>query len=905
MRKTILFPSLLLLLGSWACATGSQPNTPASTAANTADAPPVGQLPQEVTPKHYSLRLDVDPRQERFSGKVRIRTDITDTRSTIWLHGKDLQVTDASVEVGDQKIPATFDLVEAEIGLARLLLNEAVGPGEVVLELEYNAPYDQNLQGLYQVEHADEKYAFTQFESHFARQCFPGFDEPRFKTPFDIQVVTHNNDVAVTTTAEISRKSMEDNTTEIQFGTTAALPTYLIAFAVGPLDVVDHGALPPAGVRKEPLPFRGVAVKGKGPQLKYAMENTGALLEALETYFGRPYPFSKLDIIAVPDFASGAMENVGAVTFRESLLLLDPENAPIEQRKWFTSVMAHELAHMWFGNLVTMPWWDDIWLNEAFATWMAAKIVTIVHPDYDGDVSFQERVQRSMQQDSLVSARQIRQPIESTHDIRNAFDSITYSKGGGVLAMFERYMGEETFQEGLRRYMERHQYGSATYADLLNAFSQAAGRDVTTPFETFLFQPGLPQLETRVSCEAKPTLHLSQSRFLPVGSTGDTNQVWQIPLCARYGKGDQVKESCTLLREKEGMLALDFCPDWVMPNAQGAGYFRFSLPGEELGALLNKGRKHLSTKERLSIADSLNGSIVAASMSADDIFSRVPLLTADPHRAVVLAPVSWLEFAADHLVKPEEQKRVHAFAQKSYRPVLEKLGLAPQNEQEAGDMRQLRSGVVGFLALSMADEDTLSKAAALGRAYIGYGADNEIHADAVEPSMVSNVLAAALRADGAVFFDALSAQLDKSQDALLRSYLIRAMAHATDASLAKRARALSIDSRLRSNERLLPLFVQSGQQETRADTWQFVIDNYDELVKVLPNTHLGAMPYVASSFCSEGDAEKVDAFFGPRVTELPGGPRNLASVLESVKLCAIRAERHRSAAARFFNDTSL
>ena len=905
MRNRIQLLILPLFLGVWACATGSQSKAPESPATSSDDAPPVGQLPSEVTPRHYALRLDVDPRQERFSGQVSIRTDIADTRSIIWLHGKDLEVTEALVEVGDRKLPAKYEVVEAEIGLSRLVLQEEVGPGEVVLQLDYNAAYDHNLQGLYQVEHADEKYAFTQFESHFARHCFPGFDEPRFKTPFDIQVVTHENDVAVTTTAEISRKSVGDKSTEIQFGTTAALPTYLIAFAVGPLDVVDNGALPPAGVRKEPLPFRGVAVKGKGAQLKYAMENTGPLLEALETYFGRPYPFSKLDIIAVPDFASGAMENVGAVTFRESLLLLDPENAPVEQRKWFTSVMAHELAHMWFGNLVTMPWWDDIWLNEAFATWMAARIVTTVHPEYGGDVSLQERVQRAMQQDSLVSARQIRQPIESTHDIRNAFDSITYSKGGGVLAMFERYMGEDTFQEGLRQYMTRHEYGSATYADLLNAFSQAAGRDMTTPFETFLFQPGLPHVATSLSCDKKPTLHLSQSRFLPVGSTGDTNQTWQIPVCARYGKGEQTKESCTLLRDKTGDLALDFCPDWVMPNAQGAGYFRFSMPGKDLGALLKKGRPHLSTKERLSIADSLNGSIAAASMSADDIFARVPLLTADPHRAVVLAPVGWLEFAADHLVAPEEQKRVHAVAQKSYRPVLQKLGLAPQDAQEAGDMRQLRSGVVGFLALSMADEDTLSKAAALGRAYLGYGGDNEIHPDAVEPSMVSNVLAAALRADGAPFFEALSAQLDKSEDALLRIYLIRAMAHATEPGLAKRARALSIDPRLRSNERLTPLFVQAGQQETRADTWQFVNDNYDELVKVLPNTHLGAMPYVASSFCSDKDADKVEAFFSSRVKELPGGPRNLASVIESVKLCAVRAERHRSAAARFFNNPSL
>ncbi len=319
----------------------------------------------------------------------------------------------------------------------------------------------------------------------------------------------------------------------MHFAPTLPLPSYLIAFAVGPLDIVPAPDVPPNAVRKRALPLRAVTTKGHGKEIAYALAHTGEILAVLEQIFGIEYPYDKLDIIAVPD-KGGAMENAGAVTFSDGLLLFDEKKAPLWQKRGYASVMAHELAHQWVGDLVTAAWWDDIWLNESFATFIGAKAADQWDPKMDGRMELLDGVQGAIGSDSLVSARSIRQPIESTNDIENAFDGITYQKGGGVLSMFERWVGPATFAKGLHDYLSQHRFASATADDFLSAESAAAGKDVKTPFHTFLDQPGVPFVEAEVKCDGSPRLHLKQSRYLPMGSTGDSNKTWQIPICARY-----------------------------------------------------------------------------------------------------------------------------------------------------------------------------------------------------------------------------------------------------------------------------------------------------------------------------------------------------------------------------------
>lgn len=899
MRRYI---ALLLLPALLSCATSTEAGRPDEGAAEATpprasaeEAPPTGQLPNEVVPLRYDLDLTIVPAERRFSGRVAIAVEAARSTERIWLHGQNLEVESAAVVIGERRVPATFTQ-RTDSGVAALEVEEPVGPGPLTLELVYNAPFDEQLKGLYRVEEGGHAYAFTQFESHFARLAFPSFDEPRFKTPFAITVRAHAGDTVITATRETAAPvEGPDGLATWTFAETPPLPTYLIAFAVGPLDVVEvEGGLPPNEIRKEALPFRGIAAKGKGPRLKYALEHTGPILSALENYFGEPHPFSKLDVIAVPDFSAGAMENVGAVTFREYLLLVDEKTAPITQKQAFAAVMAHELAHMWFGNIVTMPWWDDIWLNEAFATWMAYKVVDQVHPSYEMQVGLKERVLDTMGYDSLTSARQIRQPIESDHDIRNAFDSITYSKGGGVLSMFERWLGEETFRDGIRRYLEKHRYGSATYADLLSALSEAAEKDVKTPFESFLFQPGVPLVDVDVRCEAgqAPTLEVRQQRYLPLGSALEAEKTWKAPVCVRFAVGKEQKQQCVLVEEASvsAPLEAERCPSWVVPNADGAGYYRWSLTPGWLDKLPFE---QLPVKERLDYADSLRAAFAAGRIDAEEALKRLGPVAKDRHRAVAVAALPVASYVVQHLVPETASAEAKAWARQLYRPAASRLGYAPKGREEPNAAR-LRGDVLAFLALSAEDTAAQERLASLGRAWLA-GEKKPV----TPPELLPAALKAAVRAGDARLFDEMVSRLKATDDAHVRGLLLDALGAALEPELAKRARQLTLDPALRGNEALRPLGVQLSQAETRADAWRYLEDHWAEVLAVVPTTRQGSLPWLAASFCRRSDAERVRAFLGERIEGVIGGPRNLAGALEAIELCAARTDAQRESALRF------
>ena len=360
------------------------------------------------------------------------------------------------------------------------------------------------------------------------------------------------------------------------------MPTYLIALAVGPYDVVDYGMIPVNSVRDHEVPLRGIAAKGLGGEMKYALKNTAGLLTALETYFGTPYPYEKLDLIAVPESFGGAMENVGAITYDEYLMLMD-ENSPLDQRRDYTTVHAHEMSHMWFGNLVTPAWWNDIWLNESFASWMENKAADAYWPEGQFDRETLKGALGAMVNDSLASARQIREPIDNNDKIGSAFDGITYEKGGGVLAMLEHYVGKEQFQAGVRLHLERHADSTATAEDFIASVAKGSDRpEVEAAFKSFIEQPGVPLVSAKLDCKdgEKPRLDLRQARYAPLGSSikPDAGE-WKIPFCVAYIANGARKSTCALIDKKEQSLDLEAgaCPTQVHPNADGTGYYRFTL----------------------------------------------------------------------------------------------------------------------------------------------------------------------------------------------------------------------------------------------------------------------------------------------------------------------------------------
>jgi alanyl aminopeptidase len=664
--------------------------------------------------------------------------------------------------------------------------------------------------------------------------------------------------------------------------------------------VVSGTTIPPNEGRPFPIPLRGIAVKGKGPSLQFALEQTAQYVAALEDYFGIPYPYRKLDLVAVPDFAAGAMENVGLITFREWLLLLDAERATEGQRRAFAYVMAHELAHQWFGNLVTMPWWDDIWLNEAFATWMGNKVVHTLHPEFRSDLARLASTHRAMGQDSLTSARSIRQPILSNHDIKNAFDIITYVKGGAVLSMFEHWMGPDTFREGIRRYLRRHRGGTATSSDLLAALDEVSAQEVTAPFLSFLTQPGVPLLsstdERSVCQDGARRLTLRQERYFPFGSDGDRAQTWQVPLCVRHEGGS----TCGLLEGPEGHIELPGCPTWWMPNEEGAGYFRFSMSEADWDALRKRGLRQLSDGGTIALTDSLYAEHGAGRLETGALLRWFPSFVRSELRQVATGPMRELKFMMADGGSPESRGRITKYSRRLYRKLYQRLGWSSK-AGDSSDRKLLREAVIRFMVMDVRERHARSRAVRFGRklASVDAASDPSI----VEPQLAALSIAAAVQEGDEAFFDHLVELLHQSPDATTRNRILVALGHAETEELSEKALGLAFDPKLRRNEIGSTLAVQLRSPRTRDRAWRWLTQHFDALVVRMGSAQAGKLPWYTAGSCSHAVAEEVREFFEPRVSTLAGGPRNLDGAIESISLCAARVNAQRAGIDRAFAAT--
>lgn len=907
MFRNIACPTLIVLLAL--ALSACKPSEVLQTDSATEDAAPLpempaGQLGDAVVPQRYVLDLIIVPERERFSGRVAIDIEIREPSERIWLHGNRLNVTETWLEQDGVRIDAGYAQVD-DTGIARLDLVVAPEAGAATLNFEYDAPFDQTLEGLYKVIEEDRAYAFTQFEATSARLAFPGFDEPAFKTPFEIHVAAPADEVVITSTPEISTRPMGNGLMRRSYAMTPPLPTYLIAFAVGPLDVVEWAPVPANEIRDWPLPLRGVAAAGKGGQLDFALENTARLVHALERYFDYEMPYPKLDIIAVPDFAAGAMENAGAITYREQLLLLDEDDS-VGRKRAYASVHGHELAHQWFGNLVTPKWWDDIWLNESFATWMAAKAADQAFPDLGFEDQILGRAIGVMNADALESTRQVRQPVASNHDIANAFDGITYSKGGAVLSMFEAWVGEEAFREGVRLHMKRFEHDVADYEDFLTSLAEGSGRpELADAFSSFLFQPGVPLISAQLSCDGdRPELDLSQSRYLPLGSRASRDQSWQLPVCVRFGTSDgdarQSQRHCALVHEAEASIELptESCPAWVMPNADGKGYYRFALDDAGWASLVASFNQ-LNDAEARMMLGSVSAAWRSGDMSTEALLEVAEVLARADDREVATAPLGDLGTMSSRLAETEQARAgIAAMLRDLYTGRMEALGLAAR-EGDSTDDSLLRSTLAATLSDEGRDE---SLRESLNAAADDYLEDLEIAPDVLDPGLVGTALRVAVDMRRPEFAEALFERALESSDSTFRGRALGAVGASEDPGIGAMLREHIDDPRLRDNEAMSVAFGQVGNEAQRDAMWEWAQDesNLQALLGRIPTWRKGSIVAVGSGFCSNEHADELKAMFADRVKELEGGPRSLAQTLERIRLCAALKDEYADEVTELF-----
>jgi alanyl aminopeptidase len=846
-----------------------------SVAAATPDpTPPTLRLGDAARPTHYAVELTIVPTEDTFAGTMHIDLELRQATALIWLNASELTIQDARLDAGGQSVPART--VPGDTDFLGFAFERPVGPGPAKLYINYQGKLSlKDSRGLFKQKEGGDWYAFTHFEPIDARWAFPCFDEPAFKVPWQVTLRVKKEHVALSNTPVLSESDGPNGMKVVTFAETKPLPSHLIALAVGPFDIVEAGK---AG--KKGTPVRIIAPRGKAGEARYAAQVTPEALARLEDYFGTPYPYEKLDHIAVPE-GGGAMENPGLITFSQWIILAKPEDETINFKRGYTSVCTHELAHQWFGNLVTMAWWDDIWLNESFATWMAAKIVGQWKPEWDGQVSQVSGRSSAMNGDTLVTARRIRQPIESKNDIANAFDGITYGKGAAVLSMFEAWIGESAFRKGIQRHLAEHAWGNATAKDFLAAISAEAGRDVAPAFSTFLDQAGVPLVSVELRCDegAPPRLALTQKRYLPAGSQGSSEQTWRIPICVKYGVGTTEGRQCTLMTSARAELPLESarsCPAWVLPNEREVGYYRVHYRGDLLSRLFEDGGERLTLPERVGILGDVNALVRTGELSEGDALALAPPLVKDPNLHIISNTVALVMTIRD--IVPDELRPNYArFIRKMYGEQAQKLGWrAMPNEDD--NTRLLRLTLLGFVAGDGEDRRLIAEARKLARQWL-------YTRQGIDADMIGAVLGTAARNGDRALFDRLHAAAKKASDRRERGRLLNAMGSFRDVDIVKTALSILLTDEFDARESMGLVWGALADRKTRVVVYDFIKQNFDALVAKLPRDAGAGFPFIGASFCDDEHRVDVEAFFKDRSTKFTGGPRMLAQALERMSLC--------------------
>ncbi len=820
------------------------------------------RLSDEILPICYTIDLQTAPEEKTFFGTVCIDLLIQHPFKQITLHALDLNI--GSVLLGGISGKIQEDTSSETITIS---FPEKIQTQETTLFLEFSGKLNQQMRGLYETKTGGETFAFTQFQATDARRMFPCFDEPKMKARFRLSV-TIPLDLDSISNMPIIDEKIIGGLKKITFDETPLMSTYLLALAIARFE------------KKEiQIGTTTVSILTSPGQLElghFALKVCEAVLPRLNNYFSLPYPIPKLDLVSVPDFAMGAMENWGAIFFRDSCLLLEESLSSTETQRRVASVITHEIVHQWFGNLVTMVWWDDLWLNESFATWLACKIVDDWRPEWDFWQTFQQEKEIPLTLDALENSRPIHSEVSSPSEIEEIFDVLTYEKGGACLRMLEQFLGEETFRNGIRIYMKRYQYKNATASDLWAVLESVSGQPLANIAKDWFSRPGFPILHIASKNGDLKHLCLSQERFT-AGAKYDTAP-WPIPLRIKYCDDDGIQVEHRVLKEKgiDVSIPSKGPVQWVYGNADETGFYRTDYEPDLMEILPKVVSEVLSPTEKIGFL----GNIWALSRRGDLAFSvfmeTISHFKGDLTRVLVSEICNYLELLSGQLVKSTDQSRFAIFVYKLLNPTWERLGwdAAPGEDDEQKLMRANLLWTMGTLAQ---DEEILSE---LPRRQMRYLSKPK----SIDPTLVTSLLRLCARSDGGKRFEKFIDKFENSKTPEMRDQYLLAMCEFNKPALARAVIDFALSAKVRPQDVWKPIRSLLTNCAVQAESWDYVKTHWVALSKKGGSIGAQRMIQAARSLWSTEWHDDVQTFFDDPENRAGLGERTLAQTLEFIRL---------------------
>ena len=833
------------------------------------------RLPRTVIPRRYELRLRPDLVSATFTGEAAIAIMVREPVAEILLNAAELLITDATLFGGPETAQQAIAALDEATERCRLTFGGLVAPGEWRLRLAFRGTLNDKLRGFYRSKYKNAAgetrwLAATQFEATDARRAFPCWDEPDFKAVFSAVLEIDPTLTAVSNTAIVSEE-VADGRKVVRFADTIPMSTYLVAFVVGELEATE-----PTWIG--PTPLRVWCVPGKRRLAAFGQEVGAASLRFFEEYYGRRYPGDKLDLLAIPDFASGAMENLGAITFRETALLVDERAATHAELERVADVVAHENAHMWFGDLVTMAWWNGLWLNEAFATFMEMLAVDAFRPEWQRWTTFGVSRAAALAVDGLHSTRPIEYPVAAPSDADAMFDVLTYEKGASVLRMLEQYLGPDVFRAGVRHYLDRHAFGNTQTGDLWLALGQASGQPIPALMDAWVFRPGYPLVSVR---REGGRLQLSQQRFtyLPADSTAPATS-WHVPIQVRLHRkvGDEVRR--VLLAQAATGLDLPADCESVLINVDGHGFYRVCYEPELLERLLRRVPDGLPAIERFNLVNDAWALVLAGLMLLGEYLELTARFRAERDKNVWTVLISSLA-ALHRIIEGEDRPALAALVRDRAGPAAAALGWAPQ-PGESELTRQLRGDLLRTLGTLGNDAAVQQQAADVYARYRRAPAE-------VDANVLAAVIPVLAHCGDAGRYEEFLQHFRTASTPQEEQRYLHALAAFQQLDLVEQTLARTLNGEFRTQD--APFLLRSLLMSVhgRELAWDFVKANWEQLNRVLPVVGVRRMFEGITGLATPELERDVLAFVKERRVDLGG--KTLPQYLEQLRIAVALRER--------------